>query len=118
MLQNPEFLVWVGILVGTLLAAALVLHFIDRWRRRQETSGDPLRESTIDLTTYREMYENGEITQSEYERIRDKLAAKMKREVGLADAGPAPAAPPESTPPPHPPEPPPAAGSDPSPAVG
>ena len=40
------------------------------------------REAVLDLTTYREMYENGEITQSEYERIRNKIAEKMKREDG------------------------------------
>src|SRR5687768_3769671 len=113
-LQSTEFYLALGVLAGVLLVGAVVLHFVDRWRKRQSDAADARRESTLDLTTYREMYEDGEITQSEYERIRNKIAAKMKQEVGLAERPP-PAPPPQ---PPKPEELPPADGSQPPPAGG
>lgn len=76
-----------GALVGLLLIGAVILHFIDRWRKREAARGESSRETTLDLTSFRQMYEDGEITQSEYERIRNKIAAKMKREVGITGTG-------------------------------
>jgi hypothetical protein len=114
--QSAEFYVALGVLAAALLAGAVVIHFIDRWRRQQADAAAAKRESVLDLTTYREMYENGEITQSEYERIRQRIAEKMKREVGLAELPPPTPAPPAQ--PPNPEEPPPADGSAPPPAGG
>jgi hypothetical protein len=104
--RDPNFYIGMGVLVGALLLLAVVIHFVSRWQKRT-AEPDAGRSSTLELTDYREMYENGEITQGEYDRIRGKLAAKMKREVGLADAGrangEAVAGPPADSPPPPPP---------------
>jgi hypothetical protein len=116
--QSAEFYLALGVLAAVLLVGAVVIHFVDRWRRRQAEGATAGRETTLDLTSYRELYENGEITQSEYERIRDKLAVKMKQEVGLAGppggsaqpAPPAPPPPPDEPPRPDGPPPPPAPG--------
>jgi len=115
--QSTEFYLAVGGLIGLLVLAAVVLHFVDRWRRQQTEVAENRPTSPLDLTSFREMYENGEITQSEYERIRDKLAARMKKEVGAAGPPtPAPApAPPQSA---GPPQPPPPDGAAPPPAGG
>lgn len=78
---SEDFLVTVGLLVLALAAAAVAFAVADRWRKRQLSSA---RESTASLTSFREMFENGELTRTEYERIRDRVAAKMKQEVGLA----------------------------------
>lgn len=79
-LQSGEFFLWVGILAGIMLLGALAVALLDKWRKRQV---DPARRSTIELTNFREMLENGEITGSEYERIRNKMATQMRAEVGL-----------------------------------
>jgi hypothetical protein len=83
--KNADLLIWAGILAGALLVMAVIVFFVDRWRKRDDDG--PTYSSTLQLTDYREMYENGEITHGEYERIRAKLAAKMKKEVGLTEAG-------------------------------
>lgn len=114
-LQSAEFYVALGVLAAVLLVGAVVIHFLDRWRQRQTADAAARRESTLDLTSFREMYENGEITQSEYERIRNRLAEKMKREVGLTELPPPP---PAATPPPPDPAQPPADGSPPPPPAG
>jgi hypothetical protein len=75
--QSPEFLITVGALAALLIGGALIIHFAGVWRKRQLEPDDP-RADTLTLTNYRAMFENGEITQAEYEKIRDKLAAKLK----------------------------------------
>lgn len=80
---NPEFLVTVGLLVGALLLGAIVFAFVDRWRKRDAVATGG-RESTESLTSFRAMFDNGELTREEYEKIRDRVAAKMKKEVGVA----------------------------------
>ena len=106
--KDADLLVWAGVLAGSLLLAAIVVFIIDRWRKRTATNEGKFS-TTLQLTDYREMFENGEITHGEYERIRNKLAAQMKKEVGLADAGGANKATPAGPPAPQA-EPPPAEG--------
>lgn len=89
---STEFLVTVGLLLAALLIGAVVFALVDRWRKRQTDGGG--RESTESLTSYRAMFEAGELTREEYEKIRNKVAAKMKQEVGILPGGTAaPAAP-------------------------
>ena len=98
-LQNPEFLWTVGLLCAVMLGGAIAIGLLDRWRRRQV---DPARwkRSGPELNTFREMLDTGEITHSEYQRIRDKMASKMKSEVGLKK--PASVEPADGTEPPRP----------------
>jgi hypothetical protein len=81
LLQNPDFLWTVGLLCAVMLGGAIAIGLLDRWRRRQV---DPARwkRSGPELNTFREMLDAGEITHSEYQRIRDKMASKMKADVG------------------------------------
>jgi hypothetical protein len=108
--QNTEFYLLLGALAVILLAGAVILHFVDRWRRTKiDAEPNAGRETLLDLSAYREMYENGEITKSEYDKILAKLAVKMKHEVGLADS---------PAPPPHSPDSPPSDKSPPPTAAG
>jgi hypothetical protein len=93
--QRDDFLLYSVILAGMLLVAAVAFYFTDRWRKsRPSQEGD--REASLTLSSFREMYEDGEITESEYRKLRDKMAAKMK---GNTTAKPIPA----PSPPPAPP---------------
>lgn len=86
---STEFLLTVGLLVGALLGGAVVLFVLDRWRKRQMVETQHAVES---LTSFRAMYERGEITEAEYQVVRDRMAGRVKREV--AAANPAAAIPP------------------------
>lgn len=73
--QSVEFLVTVGLLVLILLGGAVVLYVTDVWRKKQLA---PDRESAEALTSYRAMYERGEITESEYLLVRNRVAAQLR----------------------------------------
>jgi hypothetical protein len=90
--KNPftsiEFLIAVGGLITALLAGAVVLYFVDTWRKRQLAAG---QDAVGSLTSFRAMYERGEITEAEYQTILAKMAPKVKQEVVAANpsmAGP------------------------------
>ncbi len=92
-LQKTEDWVGVGLLVGALLAGAVIIMVVDRWRK-SAMGGSP-REGALQLTEYREMFERGEITTAEYEKLRLKVAASVKPPV----VPPAPPDAPERKPP-------------------
>jgi hypothetical protein len=78
-LQSPEFLWTAGALLGTLLFGAFLLNRAERWRKRQ-MSNSP--EADIQqLSSYRAMYERGELTKEEYDRIRLKEAHRLRNKV-------------------------------------
>ena len=82
-LLTPEFVVTIGLLVGVLLAGALVLYYTDIWRKRQVAA---VQDSAQTLSDYRAMFERGELTAAEYAAVRDKVATKIKAEVGVRSA--------------------------------
>lgn len=84
-LRSPEVMWGLAMLIAALLAGAGVIYAVDKWRKRTATAPtEP--DATSALTDYREMYENGEITESEYAELRRRVAEKVK-------APPKPAAP-------------------------
>src|SRR5438105_2740950 len=91
-------------LVGVLLLGALILSWLQRWRKRQ-FAADP--GPVGQLTTFRALYERGELSKEEYERIRSRVAERAKASpAAKRPETPAPPAPPASTEPilPPPPE--------------
>lgn len=100
-LDRPEILYGTAGLVGALLAGAVVLWLIDRWRKRAAMED---RESGTELTDFRAMYERGEITEAEYNRLRLKVADRVKKPPPAPPAG-MPLPPGGSVPPPAPPVP-------------
>ncbi len=105
LLDSTEFLVGTVSLIAALLGGAVVIWYLDRWRKQQQRGA---AESTESLTHFRELFENGEITETEYKRIRGKVSTQMRKEVGLPVpipvVEPSPD-PPESVPPAKPPDP-------------
>lgn len=80
-IRSPQFILATGLLILVILAGALALYLVDRWRKRQLSDAETMRESAESLTSFRAMFERGELTREEYERVREKMAAKIKREV-------------------------------------
>jgi hypothetical protein len=77
---DPQLLWAMVALVATLLLGALIFAWLDRWRRR----GDRDTLTPVDqLTAFRQSYDRGELSQQEYERIRAKLAPKVRQQVNL-----------------------------------
>src|SRR6059058_2795335 len=75
-------------MVGALIVGAVIIGMVERWRKRSvagPSAGDQ-------LSHFRELYEQGTITREEFERIRGRLAGKLRDELKLAPPA-APAAP-------------------------
>jgi uncharacterized membrane protein len=81
MTKEERLIIVTGGLVGVLILGATIIARVDRWRKRQHF--DQV-ETSLHVGNFREMYENGEITKDEYDRVIRKMALKPK-------AGPAPA---------------------------
>src|SRR5205823_4430113 len=69
-------------LIAVLLAGAMLIYLTDRWRRRlnSKTTGDVNQQ----LSTFRELYERGELSREEFERIREKLTGRLRQELEKA----------------------------------
>lgn len=79
--QAREDLIYNGaIFAAVLIGLAIVFSAVRYWTRRQTQDCDS---PAMSLSSYREMYENGELSQEEYEQIREKMAAKMKGSLGI-----------------------------------
>ena len=77
-LRSPEVIWGVAGLTISLLVGAAVIYAVDQWRKR--AAADPnAADATSALTDYRAMYENGEITEEEYAKLRNRLAEKVKK---------------------------------------
>ncbi len=79
-LTDPQLLWATLALIATLLLAALVLAWLDRWRKRPDR--DTLTPAD-ELSAFRQSYDRGELSQEEYERIRATLAPKVRAQVNL-----------------------------------
>lgn len=79
LLQNTDFLWMTGALVATLLVGALILSRVERWRKRQmsDSAGADIEQ----LTSFRAMYERGELSKEEYDRIKSKEAQRLRDKV-------------------------------------
>jgi hypothetical protein len=87
-LQRGDDWLLVGLIAAALVVGAVAVWAVDRWRKRF-TSG--VGRSGEELTSFRAMYERGEITEEEYNRVRTKVASRVKT-APAAPAGAAPAA--------------------------
>ncbi len=75
-LDRPEIL-WGSIgLTAAMLVGAAIIYAVDKWRKR---SAEVARDDTASLTSFRDMYEAGEITEAEYIELKRRLAEKMKQ---------------------------------------
>jgi hypothetical protein len=67
-------------LVGALLAFAVIVSLLERWRKRSGLEGMSAGDQ---LTHFRELRDKGSITEEEYERIRAQLTEILRREMNL-----------------------------------
>src|SRR5258708_23936498 len=81
--DNTDAYLWTTlILIATLVLAAAVIIWAGRWVRGSNedySSGD-------ELTRFRSLYESGELGREEYERIRDQLGQRLRKELDLPEA--------------------------------
>jgi len=85
-----------------------VIYLTDRWRRRQDPSS--ACDANEQMASFRVLYERGELSRDEFERIRNKLTGRLRKEVdpNTAAAEPAQSPPNDEAPAPEkPPSPPP-----------
>jgi hypothetical protein len=86
-LLDPRLLWATAALIATLLLAAVILAWFDRWRKRSDRD---ILTPADELNAFRLSYERGELSQQEYDRIRAKLAPRIKRQYGVTDKTAAP----------------------------
>jgi uncharacterized membrane protein len=77
-------------LIAALLVAALVLAVLERWRKRSDSERLSPGEQ---LSQFRKLYEKGQLSREEFERIRNLLGGKLREELHLPTRQPAEAAP-------------------------
>jgi hypothetical protein len=75
-------LVTIAILIVVMLVASTIIILVGRWAR---TGEGPATSSGGLLSQFRLMYEQGECTREEYERIRNRLAGRIRQELDLPD---------------------------------
>jgi hypothetical protein len=104
-LWDPRLLWATLALVAIILVGAVVIVWLDRWRKR--SAAKPLS-ANDQLAQFRELYEEGELSLKEFERIRASLAQQLRAEMNVPAEQPA--APPQEgqQTPPADPQPPPA----------
>jgi hypothetical protein len=106
-------LLWTSLcLVAALLVAAVVIAWVNRWRRQRDAQED--LSPNAQLAQFRSLYEKGTISKEEFERLRALLAARMRESLGVPapekavdsriQSEPSRANPPSSESPPAPPE--------------
>jgi hypothetical protein len=78
-------------LVGALLVGAVILYLFDRWRKR--AARREANASNDQLSHFRSLYEEGEMSREEFERVKALLSGQLRQELNVP-APPAPEAPP------------------------
>jgi hypothetical protein len=74
-------------LVAVLLIAAVVLAVVDRWRKRSAMT--ERMSPGEQLTHFRELYDRGELSREEFERIRALLGQRLRQDLQLPGGMPA-----------------------------
>lgn len=69
---NLDLLLWGGALVGVLLIGAAIVAKVDRWRKRMLGPGPA---AVDNLAAFRVSYEQGDLTEDEFRKIRSRLMA-------------------------------------------
>lgn len=83
--MDPRLL-WATLsLIGILLFGALIIWWVDRWRKRSLESDDS---SGDQLAHFRELYDQGSLSAEEFERIRGLLGKRLREELDLSAAPP------------------------------
>jgi uncharacterized membrane protein len=87
-LLRTDVIVATVLLVLVLLFGAFALLFAERWKKKALLSDNA--KAADELTSFRDMFERGELTEEEYDKVRLRAADRMKRDLGLAPSSPKP----------------------------
>jgi hypothetical protein len=88
LIWNPRVLTAGLYLGGTLLAGAVVIALVKRWRKRADSEG---LSPSAQLAQFRSLYEEGAISKEEFERLRSLLGGQMRQDLNVPARRPAPA---------------------------
>ena len=89
-------LLWSSLALTVLiLVGALAIAWLVRWR--EQSAAEPLS-ANEQLAHFRELYQRGELSQEEFERIRASLGSQLRQELNVPPGPQAPAAPPGQPP--------------------
>jgi hypothetical protein len=72
---DPRVIYLTAGITGALLLGAIVLAFVDRWRKKQLNETFNLQD---ELASYRALYQSGQLSPEEYERVRDRIVGRIK----------------------------------------
>ena len=75
------------LLMAVLVIAALVIIVVGRWAKRPR---QPAGTSSDELAHFRLLYERGECSREEYERIRSRLVPRLRKEIDVPAPSPEP----------------------------
>lgn len=101
--KQERLFLWSGVLLAVLLFGAWVISRLDRWRKRQMEAED---DSPGHVSSFRELYERGELSKEEYDRVLRRVALRAganPKPVSTPPAAPQEPAPPATEEPPTPP---------------
>ena len=76
-LWDPRLFWLTLVFVAAILLGVLIIHWIDRWRKR---SGSERLSANDQLASFRELYDQGQLSQEEFERIRALLFRQLRQE--------------------------------------
>jgi Short C-terminal domain len=80
-------LLWLTLaLAGIILVGAVVIALLDRWRKH---AAPEVSTANDQLAQFRELYERGELSQAEFDRIRATLEKELRREWNVPTPKPA-----------------------------
>jgi hypothetical protein len=99
-------LLWLTVaLAGVVLVGAAILVLLDRWRRSLGQAEEP--SANDQLSQFRLLYDQGQLSQEEFERIRNLLTGRLRQELEVPTQALPKSAPagPENPPPPDAPAP-------------
>ena len=68
-------------LVAALLIGALLIALVDRWRRKATEAC--LLDTNDQLAQFRLLYERGDLSREEFERIRERLGGRLRKELDV-----------------------------------
>ena len=77
---NPRVLTAGLSLGGTLLAGAVVIALVKRWRKRADSEG---LSPSAQLAQFRSLYEEGAISKEEFDRLRSLLGGQMREDLNV-----------------------------------
>jgi hypothetical protein len=77
-------LLWTTLaLVAIIVIGAIAVAVLDRWRKR---ALPPAFDANDQLAQFRELYDKGELSEREFERIREQLGGKIRADLGVPDS--------------------------------